>query len=210
MVAKVQCGQYVSLRKLLNISRLQIASGTKDEHPPHSNSPFFFFFLFLKNAFTDWAWNPSFFLSLSFKRYIYRLGVKLFLFSLSFFHKTYFKQTASKILFLVLRRQIYKPRAKFSLFLFLIFQRHICKERKNLLQIQILSFFLFSEHIVINKQKPLAHSNSAATSRLLREDRMNSRLCRRSFVICLQIHKYKYINTNTYKKQRSNESSILG
>ena len=154
-----------------------------------------FFLVFLSNdIFTDWEWNYSFFLCLFFIKHILnRLRAKLSLF-----------------LFLVLRRQIYKPRAKFSLFLFLIFQRHICKERKNLLQIQILSFFLFSEHIVINKQKPLAHSNSAATSRLLREDRMNSRLCRRSFVICLQIHKCKYINTNTYKKQRSNESSILG
>ena len=124
MVAKVQCGQYVSLRKLLNISRLQIASGTKDEHPPHSNPPFFLFLVF-KTYIYRLGVKPFLFLSLSFKRNIYRLGVKLFLFSLSFFHKTYFKQTASKIL----------P------FSFSYFPKTHLQRKKNLLHIQILSFF---------------------------------------------------------------------
>ena len=64
MVAKVQCGQYVSLRKLLNISRLQIASGTKDEHSPHSNSPFFSFSCFLNIYIQIGRENLPFFLVL--------------------------------------------------------------------------------------------------------------------------------------------------
>ena len=131
-----------------------------------------------------------FFLFLVFKRYIYRLGVKFFLFSLSCFQKTYLQKKE-------------KNYSAFKFCLFHLFSKHIFtkkrrKKKKNLLHIQILPlrrgkthflFFVFQRHIYKERQKPLAHSNSAATSRLLREDRMNSRLCRRSFVTCLQIHK---------------------
>ena len=117
-----------------------------------------------------------FFLFLVFKRYIYRLGVKFFLFSLSCFQKTYFKQTVSKILpfsFPCSQKTYLQTGSETLPFsFFLVFRRHIYKKekKKNYSAFKFCLFPLFSEHIFTKKkkkekEKPLAHSNSAATSR---------------------------------------------
>ena len=76
-----------------------------------------------------------FFLFLVFKRYIYRLGVKFFLFSLSCFQKTYFKQTVSKILpfsFPCPQKTYLQTGSETLPFsFFLVFRRHIYKKEKK-------------------------------------------------------------------------------
>ena len=116
-----------------------------------------------------------FFLFLVFKRYIYRLGVKFFLFSLSCFQKTYFKQTVSKSLpfsFPCSQKTYLQTGSETLPFsFFLVFRRHIYKKEKKKTIPHSNSVFspcfpnTYLQKKKKEKEKPLPHSSSAATSR---------------------------------------------